>query len=516
MVVEAIYQTNVNREFVAVFVAPYENQIRLIFDRIRALIDASPLVKEKVSSSTKNPYAVNFRNGSKIIGFTTGASSGSGGASIRGQRADMIIVDEMDYLGDNDFENITMLAAEREEISIVASSTPTGKRGYFYKICQSDSGYSQHYHPSTHNPNWSDKMEAEFRAEMTELGYIHEILAEFGPQDTGVFNKDKIDQAIHVDNYTYSELTQVQEFTRQRNGYDIPRNISYLANNGIVPKNIFRTMGVDWDKYGASSSILILDYDMEFQCFRVVNRIEIPKSEYTYDNAINKIVELNSIYNPSWIYIDRGSGEYQLERLHLIGEKDLASGLKVKVKGFSFSNKIPIPDAVTKTTTLEPLKPFMVNQLTIAFERNKMILSPYDEVLYKQLIDYSVVRISASGQPIFTDENEHFIDCLGLAYLAFVLEFPDLTKTVKQIDYSSKIIVSNKEIGVDRSIDLQFMKQGVQNPWLKKIDYTELPGERPTYFKVPLGRSLGGTSNFTWGNRFSRSNTGGNSNRRMF
>lgn len=158
----------------------------------------------------------------------------------------------------------------------------------------------------------------------------------------------------------------------------------------------------------------------------------------------------------------------------------------------------------------------MVNQLTIAFERNKMILSPYDEVLYKQLIDYSVVRISASGQPIFTDENEHFIDCLGLAYLAFVLEFPDLTKTVKQIDYSSKIIVSNKEIGVDRSIDLQFMKQGVQNPWLKKIDYTELPGERPTYFKVPLGRSLGGTSNFTWGNRFSRSNTGGNGNRRMF
>ena len=60
------------------------------------------------------------------------------------------------------------------------------------------------------------------------------------------------------------------------------------------------------------------------------------------------------------------------------------------------------------------------------------------------------------------------------------------------------------------------MKNGIKNPWAKKIDYSELPGERPTYFKVPLGKSLNGTSNFTWGNRFSRGNSGGNSNRRMF
>lgn len=65
-------------------------------------------------------------------------------------------------------------------------------------------------------------------------------------------------------------------------------------------------------KYGASSSILILDFDMEYQRFRVMNRIEIPKSEYTYDNAINMIVQLNAIYNPSWIYIDRGSGKQKL------------------------------------------------------------------------------------------------------------------------------------------------------------------------------------------------------------
>ena len=64
-------------------------------------------------------------------------------------------------------------------------------------------------------------------------------------------------------------------------------------------------------KYGAASSIVILDYDMMYQKFRVMRRIEIPKSEYTYDNAVNTIVQLNDIYNPSWIYIDRGSGKHK-------------------------------------------------------------------------------------------------------------------------------------------------------------------------------------------------------------
>jgi len=307
MVVESLYNTNVNPEFVAMFVAPYENQIRLIFDRLRALIEASPMIKEGVTRSTKNPYAIEFDNGSKIVGFTTGASSGSGGASLRGQRADMIICDEMDYMGDSDFENISMLAAERADISIICSSTPTGKRGWFWKICQKESGYSEHYHPSTHNPNWSEEMEAEFRSELTELGYIHEVLADFGPQDTGVFNKDCLDKARDIDNFTYVPLTQIQEFARQREGRDTPRNIAPVGNR--VPRNIFRTMAVDWDKYGASSSILILDFDMEYQRFRIMNRIEIPKSEYTYDNAINMIVHLNAIYEPSWIYVDRGAGK---------------------------------------------------------------------------------------------------------------------------------------------------------------------------------------------------------------
>ena len=85
-------------------------------------------------------------------------------------------------------------------------------------------------------------MEAEFRSELTELGYIHEVLADFGPQDTGVFNKDCVDASREIDNYTYAPLTQIQEFVRQKEGRDVPRNIAPVGNR--VPQNIFRTMAV--------------------------------------------------------------------------------------------------------------------------------------------------------------------------------------------------------------------------------------------------------------------------------
>jgi len=43
--------------------------------------------------------------------------------------------------------------------------------------------------------------------------------------------------------------------------------------------------------------------------FIVIKRIEIPRGEYTLDNAVSKVVEVNDIYNPRWIFIDRGYGE---------------------------------------------------------------------------------------------------------------------------------------------------------------------------------------------------------------
>ena len=64
----------------------------------------------------------------------------------------------------------------------------------------------------------------------------------------------------------------------------------------------------DFDKYQSGSSIIILDHDIKAKKFIVMKRIEIPRSEYTLDNAVKQIIEVNDIYNPRWIFLDRGYG----------------------------------------------------------------------------------------------------------------------------------------------------------------------------------------------------------------
>ena len=123
MIVEGLHKVCTNKNFRILYVTPYENQVNLIFMRMREIIQDSPLIKNDVVRMKNSPYMIEFKNGSTIMGFTTGASSGQGAASIRGQRADWIFLDEIDYMAENDFSTVAMIAGERSDIGITASST---------------------------------------------------------------------------------------------------------------------------------------------------------------------------------------------------------------------------------------------------------------------------------------------------------------------------------------------------------------------------------------------------------
>ncbi len=521
--IEALYKTNTRKSFRFLFIAPYENQVSLFFERLNELIDLSPLVKDRVISRTKKPYLIKFDNQSSIRGFTTGAASGGGGASIRGQRADEIAIDESDYMADADFDAVLMIAGERSNIPIILSSTPTGARKKFWQCCTDPAlGFTEFYYPSMVNPNWGPSMEEEFRATLSPSGYVHEVNAEFGSEDSGVFNKDKVDAATQRSLYCYDELTYSQQMRVQENKWQVESYLPPPGQYGIYRSNPFRTMGVDFDKFQASSSILILDYDMSIQKFRVIRRIEVPKAEYSLDLAVNMIIDLNAQYDPAFIYMDRGYGDLQLEQLHKYGDENPESGLKVKVKGWQFANKIDVFDPFKHVVEKKPLKPFMVSQLQIMFERDQIVLSPFDELLYKQLIDYSVIRISAKGEPVFSSKNEHFVDALGLASLAFTLEFPNLTKIIDKPDLENPLIstiegnISNKRI---HNI-FSSLGQSINNPWSNKnmkngsITYEKSldPDERfdtAKYFKINITKnSFKNYGAGGWGSRGGGPDTG--------
>lgn len=513
MIVDALHMAFTNKMFRILFVTPYENQVNLIFMRMRELIADSPLLKQEVVKMKNSPYTVELKNGSAILGFTSGASSGSGAASIRGQRADWIFMDEIDYMGPEDYSTVAAIAGERVDIGITASSTPTGKRGTFYRMCTDKSfGYHEHFHPSMHNPNWCDEMEAQFRGELNDSQYEHEILAEFGTEETGVFNKDKLELATKHDFYTYLPLNDIQKKKYLEEEGCLPTFYDY-GEHHLYPYNPFICVGVDWDAYGASSSIVVLEFDVNLKKFRVIKRIEVPRSEYNLDNAVKHVIRVNEIYNPAWIYVDRGYGDYQLERLHIYGDEHPESGLKTKVKGWQFKNSLEIMDPITKETKKEPMKPFMVNQLGLTIDRERLVLSPCDKTLQDQLINYSVERISQSGQPVYTSKEEHFVDALGLAHLAFVLEFPKITQLIKVPEFSSKILHSSKLLG-EKRVNKAFrdIEQPTLNPWRNRMssanDDDDLPGDKPCWIKVPMGRGHSPVKTVRWGSRTGRGFSG--------
>lgn len=251
MVVYCLWYAQHHKNSRLLIVTPYEHQVRLIFMRLEELIRDSPELREEVKT-TKNPFIASFGNGSKIMGFTGGANSGSSsGASVRGQRADIIFIDEIDYMSQEGIDAVTAIANEDpKRIAIWVSSTPTGKRGFFYNVCTNpDTGYKAYHFPSTVNPDFDERMEGELRATMTVQGYIHEVEADFGEETVGVFSKNAVERAKEQYLYSYRELNLWEREQFKKAGYDLEKIVytpEYTKENPAPRAR--RIVGVDWDK----------------------------------------------------------------------------------------------------------------------------------------------------------------------------------------------------------------------------------------------------------------------------
>lgn len=484
-----------------VVATPYDNQARLIFDQLKTFIDNNPVLQDSVKSMTKNPYVIEFKNKSVIRLFTAGTRSGSEGGSLRGQKASWLYMDEVDYMSDKDFEAISAIALEApKRIGIMVASTPTGKRAMFYKLCnelkfnQEDTvhpgpdntyadsqydretaeGWAEFYYPTMVNPEWSSSMERELKGMYSQLAYEHEVLAEFGTETVGVFNKDYIDEAAS-------------------DPYEL---LHKPKHDGPI------TIGIDWDKFGNATQIVVTQFDPQDERredgvpgrgrFKVINRIEIPKGEFTYDKAVEMVCKLDKIYNPKFIYPDRGAGEYQIEMLR--------KRLGDKVKGIHLGSSYDVRDPFSREFDRKPMKPFMVSQATLLLERGMLRIpnKEIDEEIFRQMTNYTVVRISPkSGEPTYTNEDEHALDAFMLSLLAFIIEMPEYARTIEDtpaarafghvaVKFVDPLTKVSQDIGKTNADYVEY---------LKKWDEPTPPPPRKT--------QIGGAKDrkFSWGNR---------------
>lgn len=355
-------------------------------------------------------------------------------------------------MSDKDFEAIYAITIEApDRIGTMIASTPTGRRGMFHKICtqmelnqdvklnketnrydmttydrESAEGWAEFYYPTMVNPEWSPKMERELKSQFSEVAYEHEVLAEFGTEMVGVFNKDYIDEASSI-SYDYTQAP---------------------SHNGPI------SIGVDWDKSGAATQIVVTQFNPFEQRrdrpelgqdkpiygrFQIINRIEIPKGEFTYDNAVKKIIEIDEIYNPFGIYADAGAGEYQIELLR--------KALGDKVQRVHFGGSEEVRDPHSREFEKKPFKSFIVNQTVLMLERGQVRI-PHrdkDEVLARQMTNYQIVRFShKTGEATYTDEDDHGLDAYMLSLYAFISQKPELALTIENKPNATRIGKMNK------------------------------------------------------------------------
>jgi len=273
------YNKGPNPQYDIIIATPYETQIDLIFKRLHQFIEVSPLLKGLISRDVHHNICFTV-NGivSNILGLTAGANNSSGGGnSTRGQRADVIILDECDYIGSNQITNIINIRNEApERIRLICASTPSGKHEEYYRWCNNASkkytptqhdiknnmfsgyeieeqtvgegnGWTEIYAPSNvnkellkTNPDTLQTYLEDIREELSEMRYIQEVMAEFGEEEMGVYQKKYINEAI-------------AEGARIKHKYitNWPKDEREAYLKKTQGQNI-RILGVDWDKMKAA------------------------------------------------------------------------------------------------------------------------------------------------------------------------------------------------------------------------------------------------------------------------
>ena len=409
MAIDMLYNSTTKALEKVLVVCPQKSHAQVVYDRLLELIDRSPDLKASLKRAIKTPYAeIEFHNGSIIKLFTSGAKSGSEGASVRGQSATRIYLDEADYLEDADHNAIGAILYSSPETILWASSTPTGRRQRFYDQCH-DSRYREFHYPTSVLPFWDDQMEKDIRLDCgTESGYQHEALAEFGEEVEGVYQNKYVDRSL-ID-YEYEDQSKTEGWVY--------------------------TMGVDWNDTQIGTQISIVGFNPASGKYRVVSKHCVDKIGWTQLAAINKIREVNEYWKCAHIYCDAGFGTTQIEILQQYGETSLAEkgpghpdSMLRYVKGINAGGNLETKNIRTGVTETKPAKPYMIENSVRYFEHDLIEVAKYDTELENELLGYVVARRTQSGAPVYEQGNrkvgDHELDALVLALLAFTMEFTE-------------------------------------------------------------------------------------------
>lgn len=229
--------------------------------------------------------------------------------------------------------------------------TPKG-RNDFYRMFQrshSSDDWSSFQHPTHDNPNIAEEEIAAMAADMPEMGYRQEILAEFVEDGAGVFR-------------------------------GVMRAVDDVGQDEPIPDHQY-LMGVDWGKHNDYTVIVVIDVTSGHVCH--LDRFN--KIDYVFQAQRLKV--LADRFNPSQIIAEANSmGDAVIEQLQ----------------------RMSLP--VTPFQTTNATKKGAIEALSLAFERDSIRI-PNDPVLIGELQAYESERLP-SGNMRYNAPSGMHDDCV--------------------------------------------------------------------------------------------------------
>ncbi len=328
----------------------------ILFDKILDLTESA--IPAKVMLSYKSRTKIRFANGSEIVALPCGRD----GATLRGFTADMVILDEANFIPRIVIDSVirpTMIT--RAEARLIMISTPWMRDHPFYKaLSKPELGFKTYTWPTSMNPSISQK-----RLEMEK--------ATVGEYD---FNRE------------YNAVFLDDQFSFLPSNLVLNCTDDYALNSDPISGEKYHgqyLIGIDFGKHADHSAITILEKNDED--LRLVYLKEFPL-ETPYTAVIGTVRRLNESYQFAAGCLDKtGVGEGPCEEIRLFMRE---------IEGITLTAK---------------MKEDILGRLKLAMQSDKLTL-PRDNTSLLVQITSQQCEPTISGMLKFTHPAGTHDDCL--------------------------------------------------------------------------------------------------------
>lgn len=421
LVIKAIHflLTSLEKNPTVLIFVPFDNLAIEIYNRINSLMTgkSSKLIQSNIGGFKSPFYQISYYRDdieaeAYIRIFTTGAKSGGGAVSSRGQKGHFIFGDEEGYFHPNDYSAILPLLEENPHVEFWGFSTPNAVPNAFKDKCMKDPTYKDFWYPfdvlmPIYGEEEFDKKVASYLRQLGRAKYMLEFRAEFFEEDNKVFKAQYI-----------MESGKEYHYSCGRNIYE--SNKVYLA-------------GVDWNAWQNGVNISVLSYDLETREVSTAYKEIIDGDSYKGSSqqlqtkAVLRILELVEIFDLQGLAVDEGFGSMQCETL-LAALSNQGKGDILEIVNFSGFTEIENPINPMEKIR-QKNKPLLVHLFQQRIESGTFSYSTLEECtlsnssenkkgLPYQLDVYVISKFDTNGNPIFDSPIDHYLDAVMLANYA--------------------------------------------------------------------------------------------------